>query len=220
MIENLKSDDLRKIHPEYEVKTVKTGFLLTPLHNKIFPREPLIIDRKLYTDDNGNILNGITPIDLSADSLAEIVANIIADLRDQEINLNGKPRSLLFLRLELIDGKEYFHVTQPGSATHFYLITSWNRDNEQIGSGVSRAYATDHGAVRFCKHRPKFKKSGRDFWILPTKFLSNAVVTHFDQAWQTAVHQAIDAHARRYPKDNSVNSHRQRITQSGKRHGA
>ena len=176
---------LQRYFPKYKAKFIANGCLLTPQNSQIFPREPLAIDRELILDSQGNPVNGIAPIDLSARQHAAILTNLTSDLLGADLDLQGKLRSILFLRPEPDHDNELFHVAEPCQATHFYLITSWDRDRGQ--NGISKKYARNHGLIHFCKHRPKSNKSGRDFLILPISVLSDDTVRYFEQLWQDAV---------------------------------
>jgi len=175
---------LREYFPGYDSRFISGGCLLTPRHSKIFPPGRYVIDRELILDRDGNVINGIVPIDLTAKQHAEIADAIISDLSGANLDLKSNLRNILFLQPVPDQGDHTFRVVEPCQATHFYLITSWHHDRGQ--GGVSKRYAHDHSFVCFQKHKPKSNKSGRDFMVLPARTLSDSTLSYFEQLWQNA----------------------------------
>lgn len=210
MIQILSTTDLTKLYPNYQVKRHDSdSFLLVPTR-KLFPRETYLVDRTAYLDEHENLLNGVTPIfDLLSKDYAEMGAKLLADL---DFPLQGELQNVQFLRaVPLSNTTTAYHIVRPSQATHFSLITRWDRSKPGPHNGASRNYASAHGAERFYNHRPKSKQRGQDFWLLPIAKLSAPIINQFDTVWYDNIDFAIRKHSRRNPKDGLAGVCRDRL---------
>lgn len=221
MIETIKTQNIPVLYSNHEATVVgytnrvtgksEKGLLVTPANSRIFPNISLIISGNLFKDANGTIINGITPIDLLGDSREVYAKSVDTDIANADIAVKAKLRSILFLQRISVNGKDHYRVVRPAEADFFYLITSWDRDRDHIGTGASRKYAKNHGAEEFSRHCPKSNKSGQDFWILPITVLTSDTIDLFDSEWFAGAERAIREHALRYPKDASVADFRKNL---------
>lgn len=195
MIRSFKTSQIASIFPGYTVKAFGDDYLLTPRRGT-FPRENLVIERRVFFDCDDLPVNGPSPVLLSPDEKSQVA-------RAVEFSLKGKPQSLLFLSEVVYNGNQFaYRIVRPCRATHLGIITKWDRSSQtDLGVGASRRYARNQGATVH-KHSPKSDQRGSDFWLLPVELLTDPkLLPEFDQTWAFNIGKAIDDHAAKYPRD-------------------
>lgn len=196
MIRSFKTSQIAPIFPGYTVKAFgDDDYLFTP-QRKTFPREDLVVDRRVFFDRDDLPVNGPSPVLLSPDQKSQVARAI-------EFSLKGQPQSLMFLSGITYSGNQFaYRIVRPCWATHLGIMTKWDRsDQNNLGVGASRRYARNQGATVH-KHSPKSDQRGFDFWLLPVELLTDPeLIPAFDRTWVHRINQAIDDHAAKYPRD-------------------
>lgn len=197
MIRSFRTAHIPDIFSGYTAKPFgEDSYLLTPGRG-VFPRFNLVIERRLFFTPEEISVNGPQLILLSPDEAAQVAAAT-------EFSLQGQPQSILFLAPIAYEGnKVAYRVVRPCQATHLGVITKWDRSGQsKIGVGASKRYARSVGA-EVQKHSPKSKQRGQDFWLIPTRLLTDpaGLLDTFDKAWAYRIEQAILDHAQKFPRD-------------------